>query len=142
MKIKHIEVKKDRYLPLLLLADDHEHIMTYLAKGELFVLVDQSEIRAVCVVSPTLEIENLAVAPDAQGQGYGRALISYLFKKYKGQGVMTVGTDDISRNVLFYEACGFEYTHKIKNYFIDHYSFPIYEDGKQLKDKCYLRKEL
>ncbi|MCI3860638.1 GNAT family N-acetyltransferase [Lactococcus garvieae] len=142
MKIKHIEVKKDRYLPLLLLADDHEHIMTYLAKGELFVLMDQSEIRAVCVVSPTLEIENLAVAPDAQGQGYGRALINYLFKKYKGQGVMTVGTDDISVNVLFYEACGFEYTHKIKNYFIDHYSFPIYEDGKQLKDKCYLRKEL
>lgn len=142
MKIKHIEVKKDRYLPLLLLADDHEHIMTYLAKGELFVLMDQSEIRAVCVVSPTLEIENLVVAPDAQGQGYGRALINYLFKKYKGQGVMTVGIDDISGNVLFYEACGFEYTHKIKNYFIDHYSFPIYEDGKQLKDKCYLRKEL
>ncbi|MGI1837549.1 GNAT family N-acetyltransferase [Lactococcus garvieae] len=142
MKIKHIEVKKDRYLPLLLLADDHEHIMTYLAKGELFVLMDQSEIRVVCVVSPTLEIENLAVAPDAQGQGYGRVLINYLFKKYKGQGVMTVGTDDISGNVHFYEACGFEYTHKIKNYFIDHYSFPIYEDGKQLKDKCYLRKEL
>ncbi|MDQ7119438.1 GNAT family N-acetyltransferase [Lactococcus petauri] len=142
MKIKHIEVKKDRYLPLLLLADDHEHIMTYLAKGELFVLMDQSEIRAVCVVSPTLEIENLAVASDAQGQGYGRALINYLFKKYKCQGVMTVGTDGISGNVLFYEACGFEYTHKIKNYFIDHYSFPIYEDGKQLKDKCYLRKEL
>ena len=142
MKIKHIEVKKDRYLPLLLLADDHEHIMNYLEKGELFVLMDQSEIRAVCVVSPTLEIENLAVAPDAQGQGYGRALINYLFKKYKGRGVMTVGTDDISGNVLFYEACGFEYTHKIKNYFIDHYSFPIYEDGKQLKDKCYLRKEL
>lgn len=116
--------------------------MTYLAKGELFVLMDQSEIRAVCVVSPTLEIENLAVASDAQGQGYGRALINYLFKKYKCQGVMTVGTDDISGNVLFYEACGFEYTHKIKNYFIDHYSFPIYEDGKQLKDKCYLRKEL
>ena len=23
---------------------------------------------------------------------------------------MTVGTDDISGNVLFYEACGFEYT--------------------------------
>lgn len=142
MEIKHTEVKKERYLPLLLLADDHEHIMTYLAKGELFVLMDQSEIRAVCVVSPTLEIENLAVASDAQGQGYGRALINSLFKKYKGQGVMTVGTDDISGNVLFYEACGFEYTHKIKNYFIDHYSFPIYEDGKQLKDKCYLRKEL
>ena len=142
MEIKRIEVKKESYLPLLLLADDHEHIMTYLAKGELFVLMDQSEIRAVCVVSPTLEIENLAVASDAQGQGYGRALINYLFKKYKCQGVMTVGTDDISGNVLFYEACGFEYIYKIKNYFIDHYSFPIYENGKLLKDKCYLRKEL
>ncbi|ETD04922.1 acetyltransferase [Lactococcus garvieae TRF1] len=85
MKIKYIEVKKDRYLPLLLLADDHEHIMTYLAKGELFVLVDQSEIRAVCVVSPTLEIENLAVAPDAQGQGYGRALINYLLKSTRAR---------------------------------------------------------
>lgn len=142
MAIKRIEVKKESYLPLLLLADDHEHIMSYLAKGELFVLMDQSEVRAVCVVSPTLEIENLAVATEAQGQGYGRALLDYLFKKYKGQGVMTVGTDEESGNVLFYEACGFTYTHKIKNYFIDHYSFPIYEDGKLLKDKCYLRKEL
>ncbi|MCI3872099.1 GNAT family N-acetyltransferase [Lactococcus petauri] len=142
MEIKRIEVKKESYLPLLLLADDHEHIMSYLAKGELFVLMDQSEVRAVCVVSPTLEIENLAVATEAQGQGYGRALLKPLFETYKGQGVMTVGTDDISGNVLFYEACGFTYTHKIKNYFIDHYSFPIYEDGKRLKDKCYLRKEL
>lgn len=142
MEIKRIEVKKESYLPLLLLADDHEHIMSYLAKGELFVLMDQSEVRAVCVVSPTLEIENLAVATEAQGQGYGRALLKHLFETYKGQGVMIVGTDDISGNVLFYEACGFEFTHKIENYFIDHYSFPIYEDGKRLKDKCYLRKEL
>lgn len=142
MEIKRIEVKKESYLPLLLLADDHEYIMSYLAKGELFVLMDQSEVRAVCVVSPTLEIENLAVATEAQGQGYGRALLKHLFETYKGQGVMAVGTDDISGNVLFYEACGFTYTHKIKNYFIDHYSFPIYEDGKRLKDKCYLRKEL
>lgn len=48
MEIKRIEVEKDRYLPLLLLADDYEHIMTYLAKGELFVLMNQSEVKAVC----------------------------------------------------------------------------------------------
>ena len=44
MEIKRIEVEKDRYLPLLLLADDYEHIMTYLAKGELFVLMNQAEL--------------------------------------------------------------------------------------------------
>ncbi len=142
MEIKRIEVEKEKYLPLLLLADDREHIMNYLSKSELFVLMGQSEARAVCMVSPTLEIENLAVATEVRGQGYGRALLHYLFERYDGQGDMTVGTDDISGNVLFYEACGFEYIYKIKNYFIDHYSLPIYEGGKLLKDKCYLRKEL
>ena len=142
MEIKRIEVEKEKYLPLLLLADDREHIMNYLSKSELFVLMGQSEARAVCMVSPTLEIENLAVATEVRGQGYGRALLHYLFERYDGQGDMTVGTDDISGNVLFYEACGFEYIYKIKNYFIDHYSLPIYEGGKLLKDKCYLRREL
>ena len=44
---------------------------------------------------------------------------------------MTVGTDEESGNVLFYEACGFTYTHKIKNYFIDHCSFPYENDKAQ-----------
>ena len=75
--------------------------------------MDQSEIRAVCVVSPTLEIENLAVAPDAQGQGYGRALINYLLK-VQGSGCHDRRHRRYIGKCPFYEACGFEYTHKIK----------------------------
>lgn len=54
---------------------------------------------------------------------------------------MFVGTGDTPSTLSFYEHCGFRISHRLKNFFIDNYDQPIYEDGKQLTDMVYLRKD-
>lgn len=68
----------------------------------------------------------------------------YLFRKDLQHTIfyLQVGTGDVPSTVLFYEACGFHRSHRIKNFFIDHYDHPIYEDGMQLMDMVYLQKNL
>ncbi|MEF9864784.1 MAG: hypothetical protein RR777_07535, partial [Christensenellaceae bacterium] len=55
---------------------------------------------------------------------------------------MLVGTGDSTLTVPFYQSCGFVPSHRIKNFFVDHYDHPIFEDGKQLVDMVYLSKNL
>ena len=52
---------------------------------------------------------------------------------------MLVGTGDSSITISFYKKCGFVYSHRIPNFFIDNYDHPIFEEGKQLKDMIYLK---
>ena len=70
-------------------------------------------------------------------------LIEFVADRYRDQyKVLQVGTGDSPLTVPFYESCGFVQHHVIKNYIVDHYDHPIYEGGKQLIDKVYLRKKL
>ena len=44
--------------------------------------------------------------------------------------------------VPFYENSGFVLSHRIENYFLEHYYEPIFEHGVQLKDKIYFKRAL
>ena len=55
---------------------------------------------------------------------------------------MQAGTGDSPLTVPFYEKCGFIRSHRVKNFFLDHYDHPIYEGGVQLIDMVYFRREL
>lgn len=55
---------------------------------------------------------------------------------------MLVGTGDIHWIVSFYKHCGFVFSHRLKNYFLEHYDNPIFEASIQLKDKVYLKMDL
>ena len=147
MVIKEIKNKRD-YLPLLLLADEQEDMIDlYLDRGTMFVLENDGIVKGECVVTDegdgVLEIQNLAVAQEFQGNGYGKELIKFVADHYKNQyEVLQVGTGDSPLTVPFYEHCGFIQHHIIKNYIVDHYEQPIFEGGKQLIDKVYLRMKL
>ena len=147
MVFREIENKRE-YLPLLLLADEQENMIDlYLDRGTMFVLEEDGIIKGECVVTDegtgVLEIQNLAVTQEYQGQGYGRQLIEYVVNHYKDRyEVLQVGTGDSPLTVPFYEHCGFVQHHVIKNYIVDHYDQPIFEGGKQLIDKVYLRMKL
>lgn len=52
------------------------------------------------------------------------------------------GTGDSPLTVPFYEKCGFVRSHRIPNFFTEHYDHPIYEAGVQLVDMVYLRRNL
>ena len=117
-----------------------------LAAGTLYVLEDGG-VKAECVVTDEgggiLELKNLAVEPEAQRKGYGKALIDFLVRKYKGRySVLQVGTGNSPLTIPFYEKCGFVCSHRIPNFFTDHYDHPIYEAGVQLVDMVYLQKPL
>lgn len=147
MEIRKVETDKKRYLALLLLADEQEDMVDrYLECGTMYVLEDDG-VKAECVVTDEgngiLELKNLAVEPDFQGRGYGKALVEFLIRTYAGQYVtMQVGTGDSPSTIPFYESCGFCRHHVVKNFFTDHYDHPIYECGVQLVDMVYLQMEL
>ena len=104
-----------------------------------------NERKAECVVTDEgneiLEIKNIAVDPENQGKGYGKALIDFLASKYADEySILQVGTGDSPLTIPFYEKCGFVRSHNIPNFFTDNYDHPIYEGGVQLIDMIYLQR--
>ena len=147
MIIREVNENKKQFISLLLLADEQENMIDrYLEKGTMYVLED-GNVKAECVVTDEdngiLEIKNIAVDPKNQGNGYGKALIDFLAKKYAEEySILQVGTGDSPLTIPFYEKCGFIRSHKIPNFFIDNYNHPIYEGGVQLIDMVYLQRYL
>lgn len=147
MKVEQVFSDRKRFLDLLLLADEQEDMIDrYLERGDMFALYDEDKLRAVCVVTNEgegiYELKNIVTCPDSQRKGYGKSLIEYLFHHYSDRcSVMFVGTGDTPHTLLFYQSCGFVPSHRIKNFFTDHYDHPIYENGIRLRDMVYLKKE-
>ena len=78
MKIREVMDHKKAYVDLLLLADEQEDMIDrYLERGTMYVL-EEDGVKAECVVTDEgggiLELKNIAVVPDCQGKGYGKAL--------------------------------------------------------------------
>lgn len=148
MEIREVKKDKKKYLHLLLLADEQEDMIDrYLEGGTMYILLDDESVKCECVVTDEgngiLELKNIAVEPAFQGKGYGKKLIHFIADQYQTQySMLQVGTGDSPLTVPFYEKCGFHRSHRIKNFFTDHYDHPIYENGIQLIDMIYLQKEL
>ena len=147
MKIEKIIENKKRFLDLLLLADEQENMIDkYLPGGDLFALYD-NDLKSICVVVPidneTCELKNIATYEKYQGKGYGKALLKFIFDFYKNDyKTILVGTGEIPTILSFYENCGFEKSYRIKNFFTDNYDHPMFEEGIQLIDMIYLKKNL
>ena len=145
MEIEKVTADKKTYLDLLLLADEQEDMIDkYLDRGEMFVLYDDNVI-AECVVTKeaegVYELKNIAVSPAFQRQGYGKRLIEYVFSYYIDCKSMLVGTGDVPSSLGFYHSCGFCESHRIKNFFTDNYDHVMFEEGTQLVDMVYLKRE-
>lgn len=147
MIIEKIKQDKKQFLDLLLLADEQENMIDkYLPHGDLFALYD-SDLKSICVVVPinsdTCELKNIATYEKYQGKGYGRALINFISEYYKSEyKTMLVGTGETPTTLNFYLRCGFEISHRLKNFFTDNYDHPIFDGHIQLTDMIYLKKDL
>jgi len=147
MRIEKIIDNKKQFLDLLLLADEQENMIDqYLESGDLFALYGD-DLKTVCVVvavdNETCELKNIATYQKYQGKGYAKALIKFVSDFYKNNyKTMLVGTGEVPTILSFYESCGFEKSHRIKNFFTDNYDHPMFEEGIQLVDMVYLKKEL
>ena len=140
------ENKKD-YLPLLLLGDEQESMIDrYLERGTLYAWREGEQVQGVCLVTDegdgVLELKNIAVAPAFQRQGIGRAMIEALVQRYRGSyRMLQAGTGEVPSTMGFYQSCGFTLSHRVKDFFLQ-YDHPIVEDGVQLRDMVYFRREL
>ncbi len=147
VRIEKINDNKKQFLDLLLLADEQEDMIdNYLPTGDLFALYDD-DLKSVCVVAPinseTCELKNIATYEKYQGKGYGRALINFISDYYKNNyKTMLLGTGEVPWILSYYESCGFEQSHRIKNFFTDNYDHPMFDGDIQLVDMIYLKKNL
>lgn len=145
LNIRKITENKKEYIDLLLLADEQESMIDkYLERGEMFVLEDNG-VKAECVITKeaegVYELKNIAVMPDCHRKGYGKSLIEFIISYYPDCKTLLVGTGDSPLTLNFYRRCGFKESHRVKNFFIDNYDHPIIEEGKQLVDMVYLKRE-
>ncbi len=145
IKIKYDD--KTNFLDLLLLADESLHMLNkYLYRGELFALYDDS-LKSICVVTQesdnVCELKNIATYEKCQGKGYGSKLLDYISTFYKGKYTkMVVGTGEIAWILDFYQKNGFMITHRIKDFFIENYDHPMFDNGVQLVDMVVLSKKI
>lgn len=104
-----------------MLADEQEDMINrYLERRIMYVLEDDG-FKAECVVTDEgngiLELKNIAIAPDFQRKGYGKALVESLVQTYRGRRlVLQVGTGDSPSTIPFYESCGFRRHHLVRNF--------------------------
>ncbi|MGO3858704.1 GNAT family N-acetyltransferase [Neisseriaceae bacterium CLB008] len=138
-------------LALLLLANPSVALIEAdLVDGHCYVLHDdQGALIGAAILqrvaTDTLEIKAIAIAPERQGQGWGKILLQGLIDNAQQQGAHTlfVGTANSSLDQLgFYQKGGFRLSHILPNYFLDHYPEPIFEAGLQALDMIYLKLSL
>jgi GNAT superfamily N-acetyltransferase len=137
-------------MELLLLADPSDQLVSqYLKRGECFVADIDNKIVGEYVLLPTrpdtIEIVNIAVAESEQGKGIGKLLVKHAIQNAALQGYKTIeiGTGNSGMAQLaLYQKCGFRMTSIDRDFFVRHYSEPIYENGVQVVDMVRLSQDL
>lgn len=133
---------------LLLLADETRDVINkYLSSSDVYLVkLNNNNVGVFCLYqqdAETVELKNIAVSEKYQRQGIGEKMITHIKKiccqKYKR---IIVGTADSGINqIRFYEKNGFHKYDVRKNFFIDNYPKPIFENGIKLKDMQLLKFE-
>ena len=148
--IEEIRRHREQFMDLLLLADPSpEMIKTYLERGYLYVLRENDEIVGVLHLDPldreTIEIKNVAIREDKQGKGHGKQLVAYVLEQcsHLGYKKIIVGTGNSSIDTLaFYQKMGFRFQCIRRDFFLQHYTEPIFENGIQCRDMIILEQKL
>ncbi|MCP4252810.1 MAG: GNAT family N-acetyltransferase [Candidatus Scalindua sp.] len=128
-------------MSLLLIADPLESkICNYLHGATCFGAFVENELVSVCVANSNtdgeMELFNIASLENMQGQGIGTKLLKYVIGEFKNRNVtkLVLGTGTFGHQLAFYQMLGFRAEEVLKNFFIDNYDEPIYENGLQHYD--------
>ncbi|WP_181347575.1 N-acetyltransferase [Thalassobacillus sp. CUG 92003] len=141
--------ERESWLPLLLLADEDEAVVrSYLHDGDMHaVYLEGDQLGVVQCTFPEphlVELKNMAVTPERQGQGVGKQIIAAACRIYQSKGYhrMIVGTANSSiANLIFYQKAGFRFSHVRPDFFAD-YAEAIYENGIRALDMVMFSKTL
>ncbi len=131
----------DAPIELLLEADpSREKINQYICRSNCFVATDQGQTVGAYVLQPVspdiYELMSIAVLPEFQQQGIGSKLLRHAVASASALGAhrLEVGTGTFGYQLAFYQKEGFRVYAVERDFFLDNYDGPIYENGIQLKD--------
>jgi ribosomal protein S18 acetylase RimI-like enzyme len=146
-------VERERFLPLLLLADESlEQVRSYMQGGELYALIDHDGNAVGIVLTVPAEhgaVELKAVAVDTaqQHRGIGRRLLAAVIEDLRKRGVRRaiVGTANAGIGQLaYYQKAGFRLLRIERDFFSPARGYPaVMEDnGIRLRDMVWMDLEL
>ncbi|QYR24017.1 GNAT family N-acetyltransferase [Paenibacillus sp. sptzw28] len=150
MEVRRLQSNEIPPMNLLLLADPSEALIAeYLQRGQCFVAQMNDQLIGVYVLLPTrpgtIELVNVAVDENHQGQGVGKKLVKHAIEQAKAFGYLTIeigtGNSGVGQLAL-YQKCGFRITGVDRDFFIRHYTEEIYENGIQVRDMVRLSQDL
>lgn len=150
INIRKLHPEEQAPMALLLLADPSEQLVQeYVQRGQCFIAEKEERVVGVYVLLPTrpgtVELVNLAVQENLQGQGLGKKLVLHAIEQAKGLGYQTIevgtGSTGVAQLAL-YQKCGFRMVGIDRDFFIRHYTEEIYENGIQLRDMVRLSQDL
>lgn len=128
-------------LALLLDADPSERkVRGYLPRCACFAAFVADELVGACLVLPlgegVAEIINLAVSPAHQGRGIGRRLLEHAIADATARGLrrLELGTGTFGHQLTLYQRVGFRAERVDRDFFVDHYDEPLFENGVRHRD--------
>jgi ribosomal protein S18 acetylase RimI-like enzyme len=145
---------RERFLPLLLLADESEHrVRSYLQRGDLYVFADDAERDAaglVLVIADehgAVELKAVAVAKHRQGQGLGLRMMRAVIDELRARGVrrVMVGTANAGIGQLaYYQKAGFRLLRIERDFFSPERGYPphLEDNGIRLRDMVWMDQDL
>ena len=150
MKIRRLQYGETIPFDLLLEADPSiPMIESYFSYDYTFVAEENGIIVGVYILYPlgndSIELKNISVLEKYQRQGIGLSMLHHAEETAKAGGykMLIVGTADVSHAPLkFYQQYGFRIYGIKKNFVIDNYSEPVYDNGEQCIDMIMLEKEI
>lgn len=148
--IREIKPNEDLPIHLFLLADPELNVIeSYINRSICYVLEQDKEIVGTYLLLPTrpmtIELVNVAVIESEQGKGFGKALVMHAVETARTLKYQTieVGTGNSSiGQIALYQKCGFRLSGIDKDFFIRHYSDPIFENGIQCRDMIRMDQDL
>jgi len=128
-------------IDLLLEADPSlAQIQTYLPTSTCYVAEQEGQTVGVYLLmarsKTVFELMNIAIRPILQGQGLGTLLLNHAISMARELGAqrLEVGTGTFGDQLRFYQRAGFRVYAVDRDFFLDHYAEPVFEDGLQHKD--------
>jgi aminoglycoside 6'-N-acetyltransferase I len=153
--LNNIIVRKildDEDIPYGLLLDadpSMEVISTYLDLSEIYVALLEDKIIGTFVLYPvdneTFEIKNIAVDERLQRRGIGKLLLNKAeqISVSKGAKKIDIATSNASFEALsLYQKAGFDMHSLKKNFIIENYPEPLFDNGIQCRHMIVLSKYL
>lgn len=167
LRLRRIRVRPERFLSLLLMADDRQvEVEALLRTGTLYGLfVQRRQPVSLTVITDetaafapggsrahldaglrgkrVAECRLLVTAPAFRGRGLARQLLMRVCGLLdRERDVMIVGTGTVPRMDRFYRGCGFAPCFVLPHFFHEAWPAPLWEDGILLDDMQYYARRI